>query len=607
MDQQAQKETKQQESKTFLVGEVFDTRYKIMSLIASGGMGELYHAIDQELQREVAIKVMRAEFCSSEDSRERFFKEAKALASLDHPNIVRIFRFGIDEWDEPFLVMEFVQGESLAQELARTGKLSPEKFLFVFTEVLNGLIHAHKNKLVHRDLKPGNIMISADSASAKIIDFGIAKTIAPQAADAGNQTKTNTMIGTPHYMSPEQCKGERGSKLSDIYSIACIMYEALSGHTLYQGDSAFEIMYKQMSEAPPRLLAAAKTEKEKTLAALIDRCLEKEPSRRPQSVEEIRDVFKELIAADLTAFDPAVKKPSHMGRAIAAIVIFNVLLLAVLYSFPAQKPVEEIKIPTKQESILKEVALLSKSADKSQDLFDSLKDGEHKQSTGVQLINFLQRKGNKLLQVGRPEDLAQVYATADRELEICSRLPDKYSGRIASCHSLKARAALKEGKMELAESEFAQCEKVIMEVWGADSKAWQDLVFERSILRMRQRNFAEIATQLAPIIKGWDGHSVESFLIYSQQLDQEGHDRPQLILDSFLALEKYTPRTREERIEMLKISNLLAHQLRSIGKFDRKSGLAAKFSQELLAKIPNPDEELKEQTEKVINECSEFF
>ncbi|MBX9691494.1 MAG: serine/threonine protein kinase, partial [Cyanobacteria bacterium] len=322
MDQQAQKETKQQESKTFLVGEVFDTRYKIMSLIASGGMGELYHAIDQELQREVAIKVMRAEFCSSEDSRERFFKEAKALASLDHPNIVRIFRFGIDEWDEPFLVMEFVQGESLAQELARTGKLSPEKFLFVFTEVLNGLVHAHKNKLVHRDLKPGNIMISADSASAKIIDFGIAKTIAPQAADAGNQTKTNTMIGTPHYMSPEQCKGERGSKLSDIYSIACIMYEALSGHTLYQGDSAFEIMYKQMSEAPPRLLAAAKTEKEKTLAALIDRCLEKEPSRRPQSVEEIRDVFKELIAADLTAFDPAVKKPSHMGRAIAAIVIF---------------------------------------------------------------------------------------------------------------------------------------------------------------------------------------------------------------------------------------------------------------------------------------------
>ena len=608
MDSKLQQE---QGAKALLAaGEIFDARYKIVALLAKGGMGELYHAIDQELQREVVIKFLRNEICSSNESRQRFLKEAKALASLEHGNIVKLYRFGIDEWDEPFLVMEYVHGETLADELARTGRLTPEKFLLVFTEVLNGLAHAHENKIVHRDLKPANIMLGAESKPSKIIDFGIAKILVSEAADKADLTRTSVLVGTPAYMSPEQCKKEKGSKASDIYSLACIMFESLTGNPPFSGDSAFEIMYKHMSETPPRLLAFARTEKEKTLAALIDRCLEKDPLRRPQSVEEILSVFKELLVADLAAFEPVQKKRSSIGMVIAGIVALNVVLLVVLFNMPARKTAQEIKLGRGvQSEIAREIARLIPLTKKAEDLFWTSTNPERKDQTGPQLMNLFQELANKQIESANWADVESVYKTMEREEKVCRGMTqkNKMEGRLASCHDLKAKAALKQGNFDRAKAEFADCEKIVLQVWGEQSKAWEDLLMERSILNLRMRNFDAVIKDFKNTLTLWDGENLESWVLYDQVLDKYGPSRPLLVANCYEEARKITPKNEKETEQLFEIFYMLAHELRQIGRYDRMGGRAAVHARKMFERLPHPTDAQKEAIRRLLEECAGYL
>ncbi len=231
-------------------------RYEIKSVIGHGGMGIVFQAVDRELGRDVAIKVLLFDGSRDEESQERFLREAKVLAVLNHPNIVRIFSSGLNDKGNPYHVMEFLKGRSLSADLAEK-KMNATQFFSIFTQLMDGMEEAHRNGIVHRDLKPSNIMHCQDADGRdlyKIIDFGIARIQeAGAAAVTGGHTLTRTdaILGSPLYMSPQQCRGERGDERSDIYSIGCIMYECIAGEPPFKGESAFETMYMHMSSTPP--------------------------------------------------------------------------------------------------------------------------------------------------------------------------------------------------------------------------------------------------------------------------------------------------------------------------------------------------------------------
>lgn len=271
--------------------------YEIRSTLGAGGMGEVYQAFDTRLNRNVAIKVLRADHAITPELRARFEREARAIAAFNHPNIVSVYDFGVDA-DRQYIVSELVEGSSLRSLL--TGKpVPPRKLLDVATQVADGLAAAHTAGFVHRDLKPENIMFTKDGR-AKIVDFGLARqdapsvsdsgstlTYVPDGADSSSDTRAGVVLGTPRYMSPEQAVGKPADYRSDQFSFGLILYELASGKQAFAKDSSIEIMAAIVHEEPPPL-------DEKLPAPLrwiIDRCLQKEPEQRYEST---RDLYQEL-------------------------------------------------------------------------------------------------------------------------------------------------------------------------------------------------------------------------------------------------------------------------------------------------------------------------
>jgi serine/threonine protein kinase len=283
-------------------GTIFAEQYEIGSEIGLGGMGLVYKAHDRLLDRTVAVKVLHGHLVSDPVSKKRFEQEAKAAMTLAHPNLISVYHYGFTSHGLPFLVMEYIDGTGLDVVLAEKGKLDLVEFLEVFIQSCEGLAHAHDKRIIHRDLKPSNIMLlnGAGTTSVKIVDFGIAKlVISNTSSDKQDLTISGDVIGSPLYMSPEQCKGDPLDLRSDIYSLGCLMYQAISGKVPFEGESALQTMGKHICEQPP-LLSVARTDLlvPSKLQELISKMLEKAPEDRFDSV---RDVQKHLrsLAEDL--------------------------------------------------------------------------------------------------------------------------------------------------------------------------------------------------------------------------------------------------------------------------------------------------------------------
>ena len=205
-----------------LEGRILDARYQLGSLLGAGGMATVYLATDRVLERQVAVKVLRPPDAQDPVFVERFRREARAAARLNHPNIVAVFDSG-SHADQPYLVMEYVPGQSLAQLLARQGRLAPRRAVELAIQVSAALAAAHAQGLVHRDIKPANVLISPDG-QVKVTDFGIVK-----ASAATTLTGTGTVLGTPAYLSPEQAQGHPVDARSDLYGLGCVLYELVCG------------------------------------------------------------------------------------------------------------------------------------------------------------------------------------------------------------------------------------------------------------------------------------------------------------------------------------------------------------------------------------------
>jgi eukaryotic-like serine/threonine-protein kinase len=251
-------------------------RYELGQLIAAGGMGQVWRGTDVLLGRPVAVKVLRSEYTGDPTFLARFRAEAQHAASLSHPNIARVFDYGevvTEDGSEEtlaFLVMELVEGRPLSAVLREDGPLSPATTLSLLRQAGLALAEAHRVGMVHRDVKPGNILVLPDG-SVKITDFGIA-----WSAGSVPLTRTGQVIGTPQYLSPEQAEGRLASPASDVYALGLVGYECLAGHSAFDGDNAVTIALKQLREQPEPLPA----ELPGSLRALIDHALVKDPDSR---------------------------------------------------------------------------------------------------------------------------------------------------------------------------------------------------------------------------------------------------------------------------------------------------------------------------------------
>jgi len=330
-----------------MVGEVIADRYELEEAVDHGGMSSVYRGRDRLLERTVALKVLHAHFGDDAEYVERFRREARAVAQLSHPNIVTVIDRGSSDGHQ-FIVFEYVEGENLKQLVERSGPLSVDRTLELGIQIADALAFAHAHGLVHRDVKPQNVLIDS-AGDAKVTDFGIARSLDVEEG----VTQTGTVLGTSNYLSPEQAAGEPVTPATDIYSLGVVLYELLTGEVPFRGDNLVVVAMKHVTEHPPSLLEQ-RADVPPRLVLAVERALEKDPALRFASMDafanELRRCRDELggPAAERTLIQGAplvhaaprtvrrarTRRPGGhlpMLLALAGVVLLAIVVAALLY------------------------------------------------------------------------------------------------------------------------------------------------------------------------------------------------------------------------------------------------------------------------------------
>ncbi len=312
-------------------GIVFGNRYQVIGRLGSGGMAEVYEAVDRVLGRTVAVKVLHPTYSRDPNFVARFRREAQAAANLTHPNIVAVYDWGQLK-DTHYIVMEKVEGESLKDLINRQGQLPLSLAINIAKQVANALAFAHKRGVIHRDIKPHNILITEDG-TAKVTDFGIAQ------ADTTSLTQEGMVVGTAQYISPEQAEGLPATEASDIYSLGVVLFEMLTGTSPFQGDAPVSVALKHIKEPVPSL-RALNPKISQEMEAIVFKCLAKNPLDRYQSALELRTDLEKIekgLPLEISFFsdektmvlpNPQAEKKHRSWWAVIGITIFAFSILA---------------------------------------------------------------------------------------------------------------------------------------------------------------------------------------------------------------------------------------------------------------------------------------
>jgi hypothetical protein len=318
--------------------------YRVLKKLGAGGMGVVFLAEDVALRRQVALKVMRPALAHHESARKRFLREARAVAAVEHENIVAVHQVG-EERGVPYLAMPLLKGSSLEERLRSGGALPPADVVSLGRQIALGLAAAHERGLVHRDVKPGNIWIEPDGGRAKLLDFGLARELIPgRAADDEPLTELGTIIGTPAYLAPEQARGQAVDGRADLFSLGCVLYRMCTGRQPFNGDDPVALILAIATETPPRP-SSVNPLVPRPLSELIMQLLAKDPTKRPFSAAS--------VASRLAA--PDCRAPTPRRRRTWRTVAVAALLLAVVGTVAAEivirikdkngKTVAEVKVP----------------------------------------------------------------------------------------------------------------------------------------------------------------------------------------------------------------------------------------------------------------------
>ena len=353
-----------------MIGKRLDERYEMKQVIGEGGMSRVYLAHDMILNRDVAIKVLHYDFDDEEVSTKRFRREALSATSLSHPNIVDIYDVGEDDGYQ-YLVMEYIHGQTLKHFIQSNGPLTPEQAVPIMQQIVSAIAHAHHNGIIHRDIKPQNILMD-ESFQVKITDFGIA-----MALNATAHTKTNSIIGTVHYLSPEQARGGIATKKSDIYSLGIVFYELLTGKLPFSAETAVAIALKHLQEETPSIRVQNPSIPQSVENVILKATAKKEADRYQTADEMYEDLltvlsperlnepkYEVMYDDDATKVMPAIrnipketpvqdtvqpkeqapKKKSKKGWWVAAtgVVIFLIIMIIVFATQSQRYPIPDV-------------------------------------------------------------------------------------------------------------------------------------------------------------------------------------------------------------------------------------------------------------------------
>jgi serine/threonine protein kinase len=305
--------------------------YEILQVLGKGGFGIVFRAFDDVLQRVVAIKVMAPQLAVTSPARKRFLREARTSAQVRHENVVHVYEVG--EQPLPYLAMEFIPGETLQQRLDRLGPLDVPETLRIGRQIAEGLAAAHANDLIHRDIKPGNVLLEGGHQKVKITDFGLAR-----AADDASMTQSGMIAGTPMYMAPEQALGQTLDQRADLFSLGSVLYQMVSGRAPFRANTTIAVL-KRVAEDTPRNIREVIPETPQWLCAIIAKLHAKDPDERYQSAREVADVLADCEAqlkanSRLRDFSRIPRtKPQHVERlkwvAAAAVLLLPLIALTV--------------------------------------------------------------------------------------------------------------------------------------------------------------------------------------------------------------------------------------------------------------------------------------
>ncbi len=319
-----------------MIGTVLSGRYKLEAKLGSGGMSTVYLANDGTLDRAVAVKVMHREMSEQPDQLERFRQEARAVAKLSHPNVVAVIDAG-EDGGHPYIVFEYVEGETLKQRIARLGALDTQEALAYAIEIARGLTVAHARNMVHRDIKPQNVLIDAEGR-AKLTDFGISRQL-----EQDGMTATGRVLGTTDYVAPEQAMGHAVDPRSDIYSLGVVLYEMLIGQVPFHADSQVGVAMKHVNEELPDV-QKRRPEISAAAALVVERATTKDPAQRYQEVGEMIDDLSTALEVEaaragsttgeatsvLDAVPPPKRKLSSRSRLSGAAIGLALLVAAAV-------------------------------------------------------------------------------------------------------------------------------------------------------------------------------------------------------------------------------------------------------------------------------------
>ncbi len=322
-------------------------RYQVREIIGEGAMASVYRAFDPEINRQLAIKLLKAQLRLDGEYRNRFLREAKGAGVLSHPNIVTVFDVGEDQ-GHPYIAMELVEGGTLGDEIKNRKNLTTRDIVDIGIQLTRALDYAHKKGIIHRDVKPGNIMRVSDSNTIKVADFGICRIDGSEAGDATQQTQIGNVLGTPHYMSPEQVIGEKVDSRSDLFSAGVVLYQLLTGHLPFEGDTLISVAYKITKTDPPSL-DKVRADLPLSLRRVIERALKKQPDKRFQTGEEFAQA---LIGVAREIGEESEKKGRTRGvplalrwaLTMAAVVAVTMTLTAtILYKQQYAAMMDQVK------------------------------------------------------------------------------------------------------------------------------------------------------------------------------------------------------------------------------------------------------------------------